>query len=584
MNLNLRTNRFPIFAFFAAFIMAVVFSFQNCSPDVGFGTAEYNDLSSQASRKIEVPIEEDTTKIKPLVKLFLIIDNSNSMYSKQSLLASGIQPLIQKLQGYNVDVHLLTTTSLNTAAPNFSTGAKSVFTTQLTYLDAKNTTIADWGTYTNSMPISTKAYAKHDLILQTQQLNDNFFQLRQTMQSADLSAVANSLYSKILNTGIDGSKTESGMCTLVRLLKQGATNARLQAGDKALYLILSDEDDVAQFMASDCSESVKQELELKGNQTFETCRTGQTCTHAAYVFRPKGVKVTFSGTYSCSFGTTSECTLNNEIRRYECFAEPCPSTTINCSTSTITSLKSTYPGLSLGLCTESPDSQAGYIITVPITINPCSQAFVDRGTTYNNAADWLQKHSYGLLATCEFKENQIAQSSNYWSPISTTSTSAFDQLLVNSTVISRDKAIQKIIESASRISGPTGYQISAIIHDQAANTSAGCTLNEADANYGEAYKKLINSIKAPGTITSICSSNYSSAVVGVEDFVKRISLLTYTVDLAENEYILQVNLKNKLGNERLLKMSEVTFTGNTIQLANGSIAGPGDELVVYIGQ
>jgi len=221
----------------------------------------------------------------PVVKIAVIEDNSPSMDPVQTNLRNSFQAAVNALIDpnthlplLNADIRIFTTTQSSQQAEYITFQPSNQYTSAADYCSHST---AEWCTLAfsifnvdktsvlssdgihpfysylipNSLPAGAQPYSQTH---SPAAIKYTTFSLRMgsdpsTIYSDFLAAVSPAAGASVINTasdtsvGTNGDDTETGICTLERIIDDNSSSAFIQPGDKAAFLIISDEKDHSQI-------------------------------------------------------------------------------------------------------------------------------------------------------------------------------------------------------------------------------------------------------------------------------------------------------------------------------------------------
>jgi len=251
-------------------VIFIVISYQACSQNY-----------SMSLKSLELPpkcetglcktgqLNPDLDQIRPPTKVLFVVDNSRTMELSQKYLANGIKTLADGLHGFDAEFSIYSTTDNHH---------------DKTDVDG-NVIIADDKPVLNSTPFQSCQWTEvvgGDLVYKSgascpkdqpityssaliNVINPSLvtdLRFKSTDNSSTLIDESDKISNAIKSVGIDGSSTETGICSLVRSVYNDNSNKFFNKGDNAAMVVLSDEDDSS--TPFNCLSRITQEEKFKG--------------------------------------------------------------------------------------------------------------------------------------------------------------------------------------------------------------------------------------------------------------------------------------------------------------------------------
>ncbi|MCH2533993.1 MAG: hypothetical protein MK008_06090 [Bdellovibrionales bacterium] len=402
--------------------------------------------------------------------------------------------------------------------------------------------------------------------------------------------------------GIRGSSEEQGLCTVARTLFDRGYQAPFVEGDNVLFLVLTDENDASgencyaqKKEVRECSDEYNPHGRLKASLCDQSNRG--TCDRVVYK-ADSGSEQHIVARRRVSYKCTNEIESDGEIL----------------SSTTTDRLAYTYPGrcadrvYGSGVCNsldfqkihnrpqcegendsfvycntsceERTSFTASYVDNEPEKTNGAnlfSHPFTTSdGKSYANLLEYFKQRypdgTFTMEKTASYGESRSKSCENLPPEIVTFQ----DMLDIDTKVNSLNDAIK---QQANLLFGEDGYTMSLIINDEKLNQKAGCDLVNAQS-YGSAYKDLSSQLKIPGTVSSICESDYSLALENVTTFAEKVaSEMKKTITLNEGERVIKITATDANGgvktlsspNDYIIQGLVVTFTEEFVANNSGSV-------------
>jgi hypothetical protein len=195
-------------------------------------------------------INPDLDLIRPPTKVLFVVDNSRTMKLSQGYLAKGVKTLADDLHGFNADFYVYSTSDKHEKKTNFD-GTK-VDKDDKPVLSSTPLQSCQWTEDVDGKPIIKTGgacpkdkkitYSSEIFNLMNPSLATDL-RFRSEYSAAQLNWASDQLSAAITSVGVDGSSTETGLCTLVRSVYNESANSLFKKGDNAAMVILSDEND-----------------------------------------------------------------------------------------------------------------------------------------------------------------------------------------------------------------------------------------------------------------------------------------------------------------------------------------------------
>lgn len=307
-------------------IAGIVISYQACSPQKY--SLELQSVGLPPKCKTGEcktgQINPQLDSHRPPTKVLFVVDNSRTMELSQKYLAEGVKTLASSLKGFDANFYIYTTTDSHkdkldsNGNPRFtddkpllsSTPAKNC---QWSELDPKTGLISmkTGGECPNNQPISYNSETLYSL--NNSLVTD--LQLRSGDDESKIEETSRKLASAITNVGIDGSSTETGICSLVRAVYNDAANGIFKKGDNAAMVVLSDENDSSSPLSC-LSRTTKEETFNGKKSEMASCNPStENCDTVDYEVKYNAIneiknygKVSMD--YKCQTLSTPACDLN----------------------------------------------------------------------------------------------------------------------------------------------------------------------------------------------------------------------------------------------------------------------------------
>lgn len=507
------------------------------------------------------------------LKIVLIIDNSSSMKAAQEYLNTGLKSLMAKLRDLNIKskIYIYTTTQFQKSGTNPVADEGRIYkwvdqygvlqetTTEPNYNFAYDAEVID-NPFLN-MPVGGTELA-----------------VSSDMSDTDYNELVAQV-DKILTTeegvGTTGGSDEQGLCTVARTLFDKGPNAIFKPGDKTLFLVLSDENDSSE---SSCYakkiETRKCSSEYGGQYSAYVCdqdNKGETCSVNRYTFFDNS-----DSAYKANRDLWFTCSINREVdgemmsysekyfteRKYtgRCSSEPYGNGI--CNEDDINHLKTVKKECNQdgdvitecrSGCWESNKKKYVYDDTNKSTmdLDLRTTPFENGEVVYENIfkymeakypdVDMVHKGTWGMKYKpyCKWKGYKAVTYQEEME-LDKESTSLKDV----------------IKQQANSLFGEDGFTMSLIINDEELNAKAGCSL-KGEQSFGTEYKEFANNLSIKGSVSSICSKDYSNALDNISKFAETVaSQAKKTITLNEGEKVIKITTKTEEGGTKILSTPE----------------------------
>ena len=540
------------------------------------------------------------------LKIVMIVDNSSSMKAAQEYLNTGLKSLFAKLKSLNIKskIYIYTTTQLGDSSM-FPVADQNTF-----YRWEDKYGVIKEGTEEPYLAaILDYEYTSRPLLLPP--AGGKELTITEDMPSSDYETVISEL-DKILTSdqGIstNGSSDEQGLCTVAKTLFDNGPNAIFNAGDKTLFLIVSDENDISESScfaqtteSRDCDDKYGGMYSLYGCSYQPGPQRAETCDRVYYkIYEDDSSKFTAVRqiAYQCSKEVIKDGikVIDEDYRDrvdrkytgrcadqpYSCLAEDIAQIKVvkndcNGENDAITSCRIS--------CWEFNRQPLVYLDTHKDTMayDLTQKSFTDSsGATHANLFEYMEKKYPGRT----FLKDNYSDYGEKWKPYcknqpeKTVSYQELYGLDPNGTTLK-----ETIKLKADEMFGADGYSMSLIINDPELNAAAGCSL-QGEQSFGTEYKSFADSLDIKGAVSSICSADYSYALENVSQFAQKVANeAKKTIVMEEGEMLLKITTKDKNGNDITLSTPEhYTVNGLVITFKNSFINQSTYPVDVYIAK
>lgn len=305
-------------------VLLVVLMFQACGKDYGTVSLQTVGLppKCRTGNCITSQINPDIDVVRPPTKVLFVVDNSRTMKLSQSYLANGVTTLAKDLRGFDADFYIYSTSDSH--QKKIDIDGNQVDKDDKPVIAASPLKSCKWtetidGTIVEKTggdcPNNDKTEYTSELINLLNPSLSPDLNFRATYSESELNQASDKLAATITGVGVDGSSSETGLCSLVRSVYNDSANTMFRKGDNAAMVIMSDEDDASEV--SKCLSRTTQKEAFVG-RAGET----QSCNPATEKCDAVDYKVDFSSVtqttpytelkanYQCNTVTNGSCGVN----------------------------------------------------------------------------------------------------------------------------------------------------------------------------------------------------------------------------------------------------------------------------------
>jgi len=486
--------------------------------------------------------------------LVIVADHSASLAWSRDELAQGLRDLLTHVQGRSVRVFLLTPTQYGassaaavtpwngehlvafedpeTGAPYFP--AVTNYSQACTDPSGVSLDCADLDGQVPGRLVGTWEFVMPEPISVIHP------DLSQEEFAAEQEAVA----SAILDLEGSGSPQEQPLCTLSRYVSQ----AREVLPDNAVFLVISDEDDIS--LPRECMLSFEANWEQTTNTTLVPCES--ECDAYRFVGVGTGLNqerfrrtcMAFEDTGEPITGTEEVADISMGNLSEECVPRACTAGEIE------NLQNSCETGLDVAACEVICQSTSTLNCTLQLEgafVDACTESFSYGGQNYAGIADYCEDQNVVGLTSCSLQGGyfQVEEESVNVGGIGTR------PLVIGSTTAELGRYFRS---EADTIFGPLHYLVEGIV----LMPEFSCALGPGQSH----ATNLASMVGDPMRLFPLCES-YAPALEGVLDFAQELVQTEYEVELADDEHITAVILVDAAGQERSLSMNEFSFDFDT---------------------
>ncbi len=509
----------------------------------------------------EVSFEAVVLGTPPPFDVVIVADHSESLSWSREDLGQGLSELAKNVYGHSVRFYVLTPTQYDES---------SAIAIDLNTGDA----LANWRDpvsmkpYTNAVTRyvqSCKDSFGRDLICPGYpapkvgfelegrwefQMPEPVAQLDSEMTPEQLEAERSKVIDAILALGTSGSPQEQPLCTLNRYIQQPPA----LLPERAIFLVISDEDDTASF--EDCLDKYSyRQVVRDGVMQTDDC----TSNCDFYQFHLSRSVSSNNLHFDCApvddFGMVgSEDTFESATIRVA-NSDVCESPNVPCSEAEADSaLSECDPGYVVRNCTKQCVVGGGEDRCFQSTtqdVDLCGESFDVGGVSYANLLDYCQRVR-GVDGWTDCTEIGFATEDDGTDWLSR---SSVPTPLIRATSLA--DMIHLFHADATRALGAENYFVESIVFDE----GAAC-MPDVGQSYATELEKIATS---PEHIFPICES-YAPALERVDAFARELLQTEYVVELGLREYIESVSVEGRDGATRELAPEDYQYVEDTATL------------------
>lgn len=546
------------------------------------------------------------------VKVFLIVDNSTSMTDNRETMAKGLESFVEGMKGYDVQYYVYTTESIVNAIWNY-----------YPYIDETElspTRVWDYGPGIWTMPDNSTKPGRFDWMTVPSQKFKRWdgriqlapdmgqrwnLDLHQDANETNLAGIKATLTKIMRDVENPKADLEGGLCTMAHILNDTGPNSPLKPGDSAIFLTMSDEDDVGFTNDGGYSTICPGNIGVRPNDESlvhhahcdrsrpETCDSMQISLRkpdkyykTLYFQWKQKDSVWDAWADTCESFVKGECgETGTEMactRAEVPWADPDGWKWNNKCTAKVQ--RSTQEEWWL---LDRKDLDSG-------NVNPnkdyCTQPFTYKGVNYTDAKDFAVRFGKIDLAslhatkpTCwlNFYTHEPFQEAQ-WAILNSEHETGNDLWDWKKYQKPMETLYASIPGKLRETFGQDGYGVYTVVHDKDRDASAGCVLAEDSGSYGSKYKDVLLATDTPGNLISVCQDNYSASIEHMRTQAQQIARDTYVLDPfdpnTERVYSVQVQ---RGGAPLILTKADYGISGSNVQFKAGFIQGS-DQITVVI--
>lgn len=544
-----RERKFGIIGLTAVALLFGTTVFQNCSK-VNYDNSSnglVGGLGTPSSRI--VTIDPSFNQQKANLKVLFVVDDSYTMTQSQTHLSNAIDSLLTPFAGHNVDFKIVSTSGVPSNEVDYT------ITTQ--YLDENRNVVSSAQLSSLSSYLVQKSVVNNTNSTTRRHANLRLFR---SSTAAQFDQVKNNIKNAILAVGTNGSDVEEGLCATARQLFDTSANRFFKAGDKAIVIILSDENDSSQY-----SKCVTRYIQRVSSQPVVYYNYGQQRARVSLEYQLERDGVTSWNPVVWGVALNGARTITNGTN--------CTTADLNAAVDHITSQGYVVRNVSGCVYETIPASYYGSDLgdngTDP-TKNLCVSQVRFNNVNFPNL--YAMVNAIGLSAqpnSCTrvvLPGNTLSQNIEIDSVIASDVSSAQSQ---NLSYAIKNKSVE--------LFGNTGFTVASLIRQ----VGEPCAL-QAGQSFGAAYEALGVVLGPQNSVTqSLCNTNFSSTLSQVSSYLVTEAADSYVVNgLLSSEKIDTITVLRN-GTRITLSSSEVEIVRGTFTL-NGFSLQSGDVLEVQI--
>lgn len=545
------------------------------------------------------------------VKVFLIADNSTSMSDNRATMAKGLSSFVDGMKGYDVHYYVYTTESIMTAAwwhyPYTAPADESV------------TAAVEWGPGEFTMPDGSKRPGKFDWnVIPGQKFKrwDGKLQLapdmgkkwgldlHQEADSTDLSQIKATLIDVMNRVENKAADAEGGLCTMSHILNDTGPNSPIMPGDSAIFLIMSDEDDIGfsggggerticpgnvGVRPNDDSKIYRQYCSVYQNgnacDAVEiSVRTRDKYWKTAYFQWKQNDSLWDDWMDMCESYNSNACGVVGT--QTACTQKDIPYTPDGWKWNNKCHTEVNRTTESSSFILDKADLDNG---TLSKTKDYCNKPFKYKGVDYANAKDFAKR--FGGL-----KDSDLHASGDCWYDgkinepfhegqwaVLGSKSETHNEVWTYEDFEKPMKSLYSNIPNRMReLFGNDGYAMYMVVHDAERDAASGCHLVADSGSYGTKYKNTLLASDTPGNLISVCQENYAASIEHMRTQAQQIARDTYVLDdfdpTTERVYSVQVQ---RGGVPLVVTKSDYGISGKNVQFKGGFIQG-NDQITVVI--
>ncbi len=515
--------------------------FQNCAK-VNYDESlngTLGGLGGPSARKIT--IDPSFNQQKANLKVLFVVDDSFTMSQSQSYLASAVDSLLSPLGGHNVEFKIVSTSGVPSNEVDYAISTKYMNEARL---EVPSSQLTGMNSYLIEKSVVNNTNS-------TTRRHSNLKLYRYSTQ-AQIDAVKAHIKSAILAVGVNGSDTEEGLCATARQLFDSSANRFFKAGDKAVVVILTDENDSSAF-----SKCVTRYVQRVSSAPVVYYNYGQQRAKVSLEYQLDRDGVTSWNPVQWGVALNGPHTITN--------GAACASADMNYAVNKITSQGYVVRNVSGCVYETIPASYYGADLgddgSVPGK-DLCTQQVRFNNTNYPSL--YAMINAIGLSAqpnSCQ----KIVLPGNSLSP-----SLEFDSVIKADSSAAQAQSLNYAIKNKSvELFGQNGFTVASLIHQ----AGEPCNL-QAGQSFGGSYEALSVLLgPANSTTQSLCNTDFSGTLSQVSNYLVTEAASSYVVNgLLDSERIQSVTVLRggqqislTAGTDYEVARATITLTGYSLQ-------------------
>lgn len=368
--MNYRQKRRALIYFINSVVFGIVVMFQACSKNYDV-SLQQTGLPPKCKQGIcdTLQMNPAVEQLRPSTKVLFVVDNSRTMALSQEYLRQGVKALAKDIRGFDADFFIQSTSDVH--SKRIDANGNQINRDDKPVVNATKDQKCTWKEIVDGKEVEKTSsgcpndqkseYKTEQSLVMNPSLGGALkFQSKMTDQELDL--MSDQLGKSITDVGIDGTSTETGICSLVRSVYNESTSRMFNQNDNAVMVVISDEDDSSS--SSQCLSQLTQKERFDGRpaetqacnpltekcqavdykvdfkQQYQTvnvanykvdykcetlgsnnCAQGQSCEKVTYTFNNLRAKVNYSCgyvEYAVKFNANTVYSRNED---FSCFSK-----------------------------------------------------------------------------------------------------------------------------------------------------------------------------------------------------------------------------------------------------------------------
>lgn len=505
-------------------------------------------LGTPSARK--VTIDPSFNQQKANLKVLFVVDDSYTMSQSQSYLANAIDSLLSPLGGHNVEFKIVSTSGVPSNEVDYAISTKYMTENRLEVPSSQLTSLSSYLVEKSVVNNTNSTTRRHSNL-----------KLYRSSTQAQIDAVKANIKSAILAVGVNGSDTEEGLCATARQLFDSSANRFFKAGDKAVIIILTDENDSSAF--SKCVTRYVQRVSAApvvyynyGQQRARVSLEYQLVRDGVTSWNPVEWGVALNGPHTITNGATcSSADQNYAVDKITSQGY----VVRNVSGCVYETIPASYYGADLG----DDGSVAGKDL--------CTQQVRFNNTNYANL--YAMVNAVGLSGQPNSCQKIVLPGNTLSSNIE------FDSVIASDVSAAQSQNLSYAIKNKSvELFGQNGFTVASLIH----KVGEPCNL-QAGQTFGGSYEALSVILGSANSSTqSLCNTDFSSTLSQASNYLVTEAASSYVVSgLLDSEKIASVAVLRNGQRINLTVASDYEVARATITMTGFNLQS-GDVLEVQI--